>query len=151
MAIRLVDTQMWINEIADILQTGNEAPLSVTGNSMMPFLRHSRDQVLLKAFSSPAKKGDILLYKRKSGQYVLHRVVKCEQNKLWFAGDIQSIVEGPIDDSCVIAKVTKARRNGKWIQNGDLCWNFFEKVWIRTLPFRHIIVKLYFLFRKVFR
>lgn len=151
MDVRLVDTEIWINEIAAILNEGKQAPLNVTGNSMLPFLKHGRDRVLLEAFVSPAKTGDILLYRRSNGLFVLHRVVKCDGNKLWFAGDIQSVVEGPLDESCVIGKVIKACRNGKWIESGDFEWDFFEKAWIKTLPRRHLLVKAHLIYRKIFR
>lgn len=142
MKTRLVDTEMWLSEIEDIVKSGHEVSLNVTGESMAPFLRHARDKVMLAPFTSPAQIGDILLYKRKSGEYILHRVVKCDGKKLWLAGDAQKVVEGPLDDECVIAKVTKANRKGKWISKGDSEWDFFEKRWIKTVPYRDKLLKI---------
>lgn len=60
------------------LDEGKEVLLTVTGNSMAPFLRHSRDQVVLKKPADPTtlQPGEVPLYRRKNGQMVLHRIVE---------------------------------------------------------------------------
>lgn len=125
---RLIDTEIWMNEISDMIKSGYEVPLNVTGNSMLPFLRHDRDRVILSDFKGCAEKGDILLYKRPDGQFILHRVIKAENDKFWFSGDIQNVAEGPVNIDAVIAKVIKAERNGKWILLGDKNWNFYAEL-----------------------
>lgn len=141
---RYIDTELWINELMEIVRSGKTVPLDVTGNSMLPFLKGGRDRVILTAFSSPAKVGDILLYKRKNGDFVLHRVIDINNDGLFFAGDIHSVIEGPVSESDVIARVTSARRNGQLIRSGSKQWSFFEKKWIKTLKYRKYFSRLIF-------
>ena len=63
---------------------------------------------------------------------------------LFFAGDIQSVTEGPVSESDVIARVTSARRNGQLIRSGSKQWSFFEKKWIKTLKYRKYFSRLIF-------
>ena len=44
------------------------------GDSMFPIIR-ARDLLIIEAVREPLKIGDVPLYKRDSGQYVLHRIV----------------------------------------------------------------------------
>ena len=44
------------------------------GDSMYPTIQ-PRDLLVIEAVSGPLKVGDVPLYKRDSGQYVLHRIV----------------------------------------------------------------------------
>jgi len=61
----------------ECLKQGQEVVLTVTGNSMSPFLRHQRDQVVLRAVDPTSlQPGDVPLYRRHNGQYVLHRIVE---------------------------------------------------------------------------
>ena len=121
-------------------------PLVITGNSMSPFLVHGRDTVFLSRLDRDIKKGDILLYRRDSGAYILHRVYKAGE-ELTFVGDGQAAFERGIKRDRVIAVAESAVRKGKTIQKGCLVWDFFEKVWINFVPVRMPIIKIYsFLF-----
>ena len=60
-----------------------------------------------------------------------------------FVEDAQTIIEGPIRRDQIFARITKVNRKGKMISNGDFWWEFFEKVWIRMVPLRPVIMKFY--------
>ncbi len=64
--------------ILSCIDDGKEVVLTVTGNSMAPFLRHRRDQVVLAkpVDTTILQVGDVPLYRRKNGQFVLHRIVE---------------------------------------------------------------------------
>ena len=122
-------------------------PLVVTGSSMTPFLVGGRDRVFLSRLNRPAKPGDILLYRRRSGAYVLHRVYRAEAGKLTMVGDAQQELEPGIDPEQVIALVTRVERKGKLLGPGSFWWVFFEKVWIQVVPLRRMLWKLYSIFQ----
>ena len=92
-----------IPEYRALLAEGAELPLVVSGGSMLPFLAPGR----------PLRRGDIAFYQRPNGQYILHRVCRAEGESLWFVGDAQDVVEGPLPQSCVFAYVTAARRKDR--------------------------------------
>ena len=123
-------------------------PLVITGNSMTPFLIPGRDTVYLSRLERPVRRGDILLYQRGSGQYVLHRVWKAEKDgSFTMVGDAQVELERGIRAEQIIAIVTRVTRKEKPIAPGDFWWEFFAKVWIRMVPLRRLIWKAYSLFR----
>lgn len=60
------------------LSQGGTATLTVTGSSMLPLLRHHRDSVQLQPPPPCLRKGDIILFCRDNGQFVLHRIIKVQ-------------------------------------------------------------------------
>lgn len=70
------------------LDSGATVRLQITGTSMLPLLRNGKDSVLLRT-ACPPKKGDIILYQRKNGRYVLHRIVGFSGENFLCCGDNQ--------------------------------------------------------------
>lgn len=118
-------------------------PLVVSGGSMTPFLRHGQDTVYLSRLTRPPRRGDILLYQRRNGAYVLHRVCKAENGTYTMVGDAQIYREPGIRDDQIIAIVTAVRRRGKRCAPGSFWWEFYEKFWIRIVPLRGVIRGVY--------
>lgn len=118
-------------------------PLIVSGNSMSPFLIHGRDTVYLSRLTRPVRRGDILLYQRRNGAYILHRVWKVEKDSYTMVGDAQVELEPGIRDDQIIAIVTAADRKGERMAPGGFWWTFFEKFWIRIVPLRRGIWRIY--------
>lgn len=118
-------------------------PLLISGGSMTPFLIGGRDTVFLSRPEGPVKRGDILLYLRSSGSYVLHRVYRVTKDGYTMLGDAQSTPEPGIRPDQIIARVTRVQRKGKLLQPGDFWWEFFAKVWLRIRPVRKIIHGVY--------
>ena len=63
--------------LSEVIGSGGEFELYPRGTSMLPLIREGRDSVILISPDSPDV-GDIVLYRRAGGQYVLHRIVGCE-------------------------------------------------------------------------
>ena len=119
-------------------------PLIISGASMTPFLIPGRDTVYLSRLERPVRRGDILLYQRDNGQYVLHRVWRVEKDGTFtIVGDAQKELERGIREDQIIAIVTSVIRKGQRMGPGGFWWEFFEKVWIRMIPVRHLIWRLY--------
>ena len=150
---RILPPEVLLEEYRQLLQNEEieSLPLVISGNSMSPFLIHGRDTVYLSRLKRPAKRGDVLLYQRDNGAYVLHRVYKIEGNTLTMVGDAQVIPERGIHPEQVIAVMTSALRKGKRQAPGWFWWEFFEKVWIRMLPLRRPVRAAYTLLTKPFR
>ena len=150
--IRVLPPEVLMEDYQKLLQEeGSVLPLVVTGSSMVPFLVGKRDSVYLSRFSGKAKKGDILLYKRDNGNYILHRVYKIEGKNLVMLGDSQQEPEFGIRPEQVIAIAVFAKRKGKIEKPGTFLWDFFEKIWIRTVPFRKIMIGGYSAVKRFFK
>lgn len=102
--------------IREILSAGQPISITVTGTSMQSFLRHGLDRVFLEP-CDPAKiaRGDIVMYCRDSGQWVLHRVYRVADGVLTMIGDAQWLLEEGIRQDQIIGKATHALRRGKVI------------------------------------
>lgn len=128
--------------ISEILDRGGKAWITVTGMSMYPFLTEERDSVeLAPASFSSIKRGDIVLIRRSAGTYILHRVLKKENNFFYIIGDAQQWVEGPLKPSQLIAKVTAVRRNGCNIECSNYLWRLSAGLWLHMIPLRHMVFK----------
>lgn len=141
---REVDINEYLPVLIDIVNEDKEVSLLISGNSMSPFLCHKRDYIIMSKPKAPFKRGQMVFYIRDNGQYVMHRIHHIDKNgNLFIVGDAQIYIEGPIRQNQVFAVINKAVRKGKNIEKGDFWWNFFEKIWIRIVPLRPYIVKLY--------
>lgn len=147
--MKLVDTREYVSVLRELVEEGREVSLLVSGSSMSPFLAHQRDYIYFKKPDRELKKGDMVFYQRRSGQFVMHRIWKVKADKYYMVGDAQREIEGPLDRDQIFALITKVQRKGKWIQPGDFWWEFFEKVWINIVPVRRVFVKAYGLVYKV--
>ncbi len=141
-AAQVVSMERLGQDIIPLLEEGYSLKLTVTGNSMYPFLRHKVDEVELKSLAGQSvKKGDIILFVRNNEEYILHRVVKSVSNKRVFVcGDAQSFLEGPIENIQMIARVTKVYRNNRVISCGGTAWKALSYMWIILLPLRSQII-----------
>lgn len=143
--VRVFSPEVLLEEYRQMLtdESIEALPLVISGNSMSPFLIQGRDTVYLSRLTRPIHRGDVLLYQRDSGTYVLHRVYKVGNNGFTMVGDAQTELEPGIRQDQVIAIMTLAIRKGKVQSPGTFWWEFFEKVWIRMLPLRPIIRRIY--------
>ena len=142
---RVMQPEILLEEYRQLLEDENitALPLVISGNSMSPFLVHGRDTVYLSHLDRPAKRGDVLLYKRDSGAYILHRVYKADKDSYTMVGDAQTQLEQDIRPDQIIAIMTSALRKGKLQKKGSFWWEFFEKLWIRIIPLRPMLTKIY--------
>lgn len=140
---RKVDTALLLEEYRTLLETVDQLPLLISGNSMSPFLVHGRDTVFLTRVKRPLRRGDIVLYRRQNGAYILHRICAVEGNAFTAVGDAQTEKEQGIAMQQVIAVACAAERKGIRQAPGSLWWEFFEKIWIRIIPARPALLRIY--------
>lgn len=146
--MKVVDTYEYVSVLKELVEEGKEVSMLIAGSSMAPFLCHQRDRIIFKKPDRELKRGDMVFYQRKSGQYVMHRIYKVKPEGYYMVGDAQTEIEGPLQREQIFALVTKVKRKGQLMEPGDFWWEFFEKVWIRIIPMRPWIVKHYGLISK---
>ncbi|MDO4333585.1 MAG: S24/S26 family peptidase [Eubacteriales bacterium] len=147
---RVVANEVYIPVVRELLEEGKEVSLTVSGNSMSPFFIHTRDKVLLGPVDDGMHKGDIAIFQRKSGQFVLHRICRVsEEGQYFFIGDAQTQAEGPVGRNQIFGKVKAVCRKGTWLKPGDFWWEFFEHVWLRMIPARRLACRCYDTLKKL--
>ena len=147
--VRELDPQVLMPALLAVLEETETVPLVISGSSMTPFLVHGRDTVYLSKVTAPLTRGDMILYRRDSGDYILHRIFRAEGDTYILVGDAQTMMEPGIRADQVLAVVTAVRRKGKLLKKGSFWWNFFEKVWIRMVPLRPAARAVYSCFVKL--
>lgn len=141
--MRELDTESYVGVLKSLVEEGHEVSLLISGSSMAPFLIHHRDTIWFRAPDRELKAGDMVFYRRLSGQYVMHRIRAVKNDGYYLIGDGQQVVEGPIAREQIFGLVTAVKRKGKMMRPGDFWWEFFARVWLRLVPLRGIISRLY--------
>ena len=148
-----VDTGEYLAALCGLIDEGHEVAIPVAGSSMTPFLGDGRDQVFVKKPWRPIRRGDIVLYRRGNGDFVLHRVYRVQKkgNTATYdlIGDAQKDVERGIQREQIFAVATRAKRKGKIIGSGNLYWWFFRYIWIRIIPLRRMLIQSYAVLNKM--
>lgn len=123
--------------IEDGFQEGLSVTLGVTGNSMYPLLRHKRDSVVLAPCDKYAlKRGDLPLYRRQNGQFVLHRIVRVEKDSYTLVGDAQTELEIGLPKENILAVVTGINRKGKFFPVTNRRYRLYVRFWMAIRPLR---------------
>ncbi len=141
--MRVVDTRAYVSMLRGLTEEGHEVSMLIAGSSMSPFLIHQRDTIFFQKPDRPLRRGDMVFYERPSGQFVMHRICRVRADGYDLVGDAQTRIEGPVTDAQIFALITKVQRKGRLLAPGDFWWEFFARVWIRMIPLRPIVVKLY--------
>lgn len=111
------------------------------GDSMMPIIRQNRDLLIIEKVNGRLKKYDVPLYKRDSGQYVLHRILKVRKNDYVICGDNRRQKEYGITDSHIIGVLTGIVRDGKTIYVNDKKYRLYVHLWCDFFPIRALILR----------
>ncbi len=141
--LRVIEPEALMEQLPQLLQETESVPLVISGNSMAPFLAHGRDTVYLSKVTEPPQKGDMILYRRASGAYILHRIYRVRNGTYDLVGDGQLDIEPGIRPEQILAIVKTVRREGKLLRKGSFWWDFYEHTWLTLLPLRPGICRLY--------
>lgn len=137
--LNIVSPDVVMEPLLRLMEETSAVPLVVSGSSMTPFLAPGRDTVYLSSISEPLRRGDMVLYRRDNGRYVLHRILRVSGDSYTMVGDAQSIPEPGIRREQILAIVRAVRRKDKLLQKGSFWWVFFERIWIHLVPVRPLI------------
>ncbi len=134
--------------IADVIASGESFRLYPRGTSMEPMLYAGRDSVLLGAVDK-IEKGDVLLYRRTNGAFVLHRLIEKRDGTLTMCGDHQCDLEYGIAESQVLAKVVGYYVGDEYRALDSKEYRKFMRARVRRFPFYRRDPKLHAFLGKV--
>lgn len=118
------------------------------GTSMNPLLYERQDTVkLVKAEN--VRKYDVILYLRKTGEYVLHRVIGKNEKGYILCGDNQFIKEYGITEDMIIGKMEGYFKKEEYIPCTDKSYIKYYKKRVRSIPYRKFKFKLKRLIKKI--
>ena len=121
--------------------------LPFRGVSMLPMLRQGKDSVELSPLPAKLKKFDLPVYRRSSGQLVMHRVVDVKEDYYICMGDNTETFE-KIYPEQLIGVVSAFKRGEKRIEVTDSGYQRYCRIWRMTRPFRSVYKKMKRLVKK---
>ncbi|MCR5022367.1 S24/S26 family peptidase [Ruminococcus sp.] len=125
----------------DVIDRDGRLVYTNVGDSMKPLIRQDRDILIIEKKEGRLKKYDVPLYKRDSGQYVLHRVLKVRSDDYVICGDNRYSKEYGITDRNIIGVLTAVVRNGREIPMTDIRYRIYVHLWCDFFPVRAFILK----------
>lgn len=151
-----------IEEAIRMVQEGASVTFPVRGRSMLPFIVGERDRLILQkpehicvgqivlAFTDGA---DGLCAENRTNQYVIHRIVAMEGERVTLMGDGNLAAR----EFCslngikaVATHVVRCRRKKKKTQSlNSVFFKFSGKLWVLLCPIRKWLLAIYRILRKV--
>lgn len=121
----------------------------IKGISMQPLLRAGKDLIVIyRKPEERLKRYDLPVFKRKNGEYVIHRVLSVHDDGYDICGDNQCFIERDVLDSQIIGVVGQIVRSGRTIcvrkdkdcQKLPLWYNIYVHLWCDLFPLRATLV-----------
>lgn len=138
-------------DLEKLLREGRAIQIAPQGYSMYPLFVPGRDQaVIAPVRAEDLRRGDVVLYRRKSGMLVLHRIWKRKGQALFLVGDNQKEIEGPIEEGQVKGILVQVVRNGKRFSTRRAWYRLLSGIWLLGRPFRPMVWKMTASLRRVF-
>ncbi len=125
---------------ASVLKETGILVYTTRGVSMRPLLRQGKDVVVIEKKKEHCKKYDAVLFQRRNGQYVLHRILKGKNGKYWIVGD-NCISGETVDENQIIGVMTSVKRNGKTIKVTDWPYKLYVHLWCDVYPIRFLMLR----------
>lgn len=139
-----------IKKMEQILVETGELFTTASGISMLPCIRPKRDMIHLVTPNKSVKKHDVILYKRKNGNYILHRVMKTKPDGYVLCGDNQWVLEHGITDEQVLGVLRGFYRGKKYIDcQKNRLYHFYVKLWCFSLEIRKLFLRGMNLMRRI--
>ncbi len=127
--------------LEELLSVGTSVEITVSGNSMYPMLKHQISRVRLAPVGA-LRIGDLPLYRRENGAYVLHRIVGRKEGGYVCCGDNQRELEFGIRREQIVAVATDYYRNDRWRSCASWSYRMYARVWIAIRPCRHAFLSV---------
>jgi hypothetical protein len=146
---RAVDRLDFLRIITEA-EDGSVIPLLVTGNSMLPFLLNRRSVVYLEKDSDyQPKRGDIVLFLRPDGAWILHRIVRLLPNgELLINGDAQAWTE-TIAPQQIMAGVVRICRRKRTFSTENAFYRLLSRMWMPLRRFHPMGARVCYIWHRL--
>ncbi|MBQ2918674.1 MAG: S24/S26 family peptidase [Bacteroidales bacterium] len=131
------DTAIIMEEVRKLISEGLTVELTAKGYSMNPFIMHMRDQVVLGPFSdTDIRKGVTVLVKDIKGNYILHRIIRRDGDRITLMGDgnINLTETANVDE--IIGVLYSIKRKGRTYSTEGFIWRLYSSIWSALTPLR---------------
>lgn len=110
--------------------------IQLYGHSMHPLIRFRQDYVTIRPVRRALLPGDIVLFQREDGRYVVHRVWKLRGQTVQTLGDHCINPDEPIQAADVLGLVTHIQRGAHNFCVDTTFWRTAGRLWSASMPLR---------------
>jgi len=139
--VRTTEMAELFSVIAPILERGDTAKIKVSGFSMYPLLSSRRDSVLLTKCDQ-VKVGDVPLYQRDDGSFVLHRIMREENGAYALMGDNELKEEYPVYPDQIVAVAKGFYRKERFLPCDGFLYRLYSLFWRKTVKWRPFLLEM---------
>ncbi len=109
---------------------------------MWPLLHEGRDLMVIdKKPDGRMKKYDAILYKRPSGKYIMHRILKVRKDDYVLCGDNQWQREFGVKDEWILGVLSAVIRKGKRVPVTSWKYQLYVHIWCDLYWIRAFILR----------
>lgn len=113
------------------------------GVSMLPCIRAKKDILHLVSVNQPPELYDIVLYRRKNGALILHRILGRNDSGYVLCGDNQYLLESGIKEQQILGVLQGFYRGDDYIECGkDPGYQIYVRIWCFSLTLRKWLLYL---------
>lgn len=128
----------------EVLRRGDKIMFRVQGSSMFPFIRKADLLVAARVPVREIRTGDILLYVRKDGKVVAHRVLARNRFahgfKFHTRGDAHSDSKEEVSTAQILGIIVEVRRNGRRIHMDSSFRKALALAWAKSQPVGRLLI-----------
>lgn len=107
------------------------------GISMYPMLKQKKDSVVIKKISEKPRENDVVLFQAVTGKYLLHRVIKVNENDYTIRGDNNLQHEYGVKDEQILGILIGFYKGEKYIDcNNNKLYKIYYHLNRRTYYIR---------------
>ena len=143
----VIDNDAFFSDVLDVLREGKQATIPVKGFSMLPFIRGSKDLVVLERAGEDLKADDIVLFHigpLDGGRWVMHRILAVDGDAVDIMGDGVPKAHEHVHRKQIVAKAVTILRGGKRpVDPYSPRQLRLVHFWQRLLPLRRYLLFIY--------
>jgi len=130
-----VSMRVRLSQLFDVMEEtlskGGTVAFATNGRSMQPLL-HDGDTVTVKRMED-YKKGDLILFRKKDGGFVIHRIIKKKKELIFTQGDSLFEIDEPIKKEDILGAVTEIIYPEKTIKATDSRYKLYKFLYVSSL------------------
>lgn len=139
-----IPNHVLLPEVERLLREGHSITLRTRGYSMLPFIIGGLDSVVLHPLTRPLQPGHIVLARIGKGQYVLHRIIRIDYNRIILMGDGNLHGHEICHPKDICGKVYQIIRP----KHRPICpdtphWKRISRLWQKLRPIRRLLLATY--------
>ena len=128
--------------VEQLLKDGVTVQFHPQGESMFPLFVRESDYAIVEPAKAPFRRLEVYVFRSFLGPLTIHRLKKITPQGLYFIGDRQQAIEGPIAPEMVYGRMIAYIRKGRKHSVKYLPYRIYAAVWMLLRPCRFFLFKI---------